>query len=178
MSHWLSGYATLKCCTQLWLLKAAQDDTSLMLTQINAFNSFLAQVTSSSSKRPCCLIHDWANKATQICAAKAYMTEFSNKCACSKAIEKNTNPQVSVLSSGAGQRPVKTKTDREGTFVWKRKQKKAAVNKNMHVGLGRQLKETKAILAEEDVPIDCSALCTQELPENIFQRLFFLLLWV
>ena len=46
----------------------------------------------------------------------------------------------------------------------KKKQKKAAVNKNMHVGLGRQLKEAKAILVEEDVPINCSPPCTQELP--------------
>ena len=40
------------------------------------------------------------------------------------------------------------------------------VNKNMHVVLGRQLKEAKAILAQEDVPIDFSPPCTQELPEE------------
>ena len=60
-------------------------------------------------------------------------------------------------------RPSKTKTGIEGTFVQKKKCKKADVNKNMHVGLRRQLKEAKAILAEEDVPIDCSPPCTQEL---------------
>ena len=57
---------------------------------------------------------------------------------------------------------MKAKTGIEGTFVSKKKQKKAAlnVNKSMHVGLGGQLKEAKAILAEEDVPIDCSPPCT------------------
>ena len=44
------------------------------------------------------------------------------------------------------------------------------MNKNMHVGLARQLKKAEAILAEEDVPIDCSPPCTQELPEEISQR--------
>ena len=41
----------------------------------------------------------------------------------------------------------------------KKKQKKAAVNKNMHVGLRRQLKEAKAIQADKNVPIDCSPPC-------------------
>ena len=72
--------------------------------------------------------------------------------------------------------PVKTKTGIEGTFVWKKKQKKAAVNvnKNMHVGLGKQLKEAKAVLAEEDVPIDCSPPCTQEFPEENFSEVVLL----
>ena len=99
-----------------------------------------------------------------------FMVEFSNKHAHYEAIEENTNPKVFVLYSGARRRPVKTKTGIEWTFVQKRKQKKAAVNKNMHVGLGRQLKEAKAILAEEDVPIDCSPPCMQELPEEKFPR--------
>ena len=81
------------------------------------FNSFLSQVTSSSSKGPCFLTHDRANKATQIHTAKAYMAEFSNKHAHSKVIEENTNPQVFVPSSGARHRPVKTKTGKEGTFL-------------------------------------------------------------
>ena len=38
----------------------------------------------------------------------------------------------------------------------------------MHVGLGRQLKEAKVILAEEDVPIDFPSPCAQELSEEIF----------
>ena len=38
----------------------------------------------------------------------------------------------------------------------------------MHVGLGRQLKEAEAILAEADVPIDYSPLFTQELPQENF----------
>ena len=81
-------------------------------------------------------------------------------------------------SGSARHRPAKTKTGIEGTFVKKKKQKKAAANKNMHVGLGRQLQEAKAILAEEDVPIDCSPPCTQELPEENVPELFFFLLWV
>ena len=56
----------------------------------------------------------------------------------------------------------------------KKKQKKAALNKNMHVGLGRQLKEAKAILTEEDLPIDCSPPCTQELPEENFPEVVLL----
>ena len=44
----------------------------------------------------------------------------------------------------------------------------------MHVGLGRQLREAKAILAEEDVPIDCSPPCTQELPEENFPDIVLL----
>ena len=160
---------------QLWLLEAACNDTSTMLTQIHVLNSFLTQVTSSSGKGPCSLTHERANRATQICTAKAYVAEFSNKCACCESLEKNANPQVFVPSGGERHRPVKTKTDIEGTFVWKKKkQKKAAVNKNMHVGLGRQLKEAKAILAEEDVPIDCSLPCTQELPEENFPEVVLL----
>ena len=38
----------------------------------------------------------------------------------------------------------------------------------MHVGLGRQLKEAEAFLAEEDVPIDSSPPCSQELPQENF----------
>ena len=77
-------------------------------------------------------------------------------------------------SSGARHRPVKTKTGIEGTFCEKKKQKKAAVNKNMHVGLGRQLKEAKAILAQEDVLIDCSPPCTQEPPKENFLEVVLL----
>ena len=46
----------------------------------------------------------------------------------------------------------------------------------MHVGLGRQLKETKAILAEEnaDVSIDCSPPCVQEPPEENFPEVVLL----
>ena len=60
----------------------------------------------------------------------------------------------------------------------KKKQKKAAVNKIMHVGLGRQLKEAEAILAEEDVQIDCYPPCTQELPEGNFPEVVMLAVWV
>ena len=104
-----SGNAMLNHCTQLWLLEAAKDDTSTMVTQINEFNSFLVQVIFSSGKGPCSLTHDRANKATQIHAAKAYVAEYSNKYAHSKAIEESTNPQAFVPSSGARHRSVKTK---------------------------------------------------------------------
>ena len=112
-----SGNVMLKLHTQFQLLEDAEDDMSTMLTQINKFNSFLVQVTSSSNKGPCSLTHDRENKATQTCAAKAYVAEFSNECSHHKAIEENTNPQVFVPCSGARQRPVKTKTGIEGTFV-------------------------------------------------------------
>ena len=173
-----SGNSTLKHCMQLWLLEAAWDDTSTMLTQIHKFNSFLTQVTSSSGKGPCSLTHNRANTATQICRAKAYMAEFTNKHAHSKAIEENTNPQVFVPSSGARHRPVKTKTSIEGTFVWKRKQKKAAVNKNMHVGLGRQLKEAEAILQKKMSQLTGLLPVLRNCLNKISQRLFFLPLWV
>ena len=42
------------------------------------------------------------------------------------------------------------------------------MNKNIHIGLGQQLKEAEAILAEEDVPIDCSPPCSQELSQENF----------
>ena len=42
------------------------------------------------------------------------------------------------------------------------------MNKNIHIGLRWSLKETEAILAEEDVPIDCSPPCSQELPQENF----------
>ena len=46
----------------------------------------------------------------------------------------------------------------------------------MHVGLGRKLKEVKAILAEENanVSIDCSSPHGQELPEENFLEGFLL----
>ena len=117
------GNSLLKCHMQLWLLEAAHHGASTMLTQIHKFNSFLAQVTSSSGKGPCSLTHDRTNRDTQICTAKAYMAPFSNKHACSEAIEENANLQVFVLSGGARHRHVKTKTGLEGTFVQKRKRK-------------------------------------------------------
>ena len=114
--------------------------------------------------------HERANRATQISAAKAYNTEFSNKDAHSAALEENANPQVFVPFGGARHRPTKTKTGIEGTFVQKKKQKKSSVNKNIHIGLGRQLKEAEAILAEEDVPIDCSSSLFSGTPSGKFPR--------
>ena len=109
---------------QLWLLEAAPDDTSAMFTQIQEFKSFQAQATSSSGKGPCCLMHDMANRATQICVAKAYMAEFSNKHAPCKALEKDGNPQVFMPSGGARHRPAKTKTGIDRTIVKKRNRQK------------------------------------------------------
>ena len=83
----------LKCGTQVWLLEAAGDDTSTMLTQINEFHSFLGKATSSSGKGACSITCDRVHRTTQIHAAKAYATEFSNKHARCKAIEENTNPE-------------------------------------------------------------------------------------
>ena len=65
-----SGNAVLECHTQLWLLEAAQDDTSTMLTQINEFHSFIVQASTSSGRGPCSLAHDRADRNTQICAVK------------------------------------------------------------------------------------------------------------
>ena len=112
-----SSNSTLKCYMQLCLLEAAHNGTSTMLTQIHRFKSFLTQVTSSSSKGPCSLTHERANRATQICAPKAYVAEFSNKHAHCETLEENVNPQVFVPSGGARHRPAKTKTGIEGTFV-------------------------------------------------------------
>ena len=53
-----SGNSMLKCCMQLWLLEAAHDDTSTVLTQIQEFESFLTQMTSSHGKSPCSLTHE------------------------------------------------------------------------------------------------------------------------
>ena len=111
-----SGNCTLKWCMQLWLLEAAHDDTSTMLTQIHEFKSFLTHQTSSG-RGPCSVTHKRADIATQIHAAKAYATVFNNNGACSAALQENTNPQVFVPSSGARHRPIKTKTGIEGTFV-------------------------------------------------------------
>ena len=47
-----SGNSMLKHCMQLWILEAAHNDTSTMLTESPKFNSFLTQVTSSSGKGP------------------------------------------------------------------------------------------------------------------------------
>ena len=48
------------------------------------------------------------------------------------------------------------------------------MNKHLPVGLGRQLNKAEAILAEEDVPIDCFPPCTQELPEENFPEVVVL----
>ena len=107
----------LKWHTQLWLLEAACNDTSTMLTQIHEFKSFLAHMASSSGKGPCFLTHERPNRDTQICAAKGYVAECSNKGAHCEALEENANPQVFVPLGVARHRPAKTKTGIEGTFV-------------------------------------------------------------
>ena len=72
--------------------------------------------------------------------------------------------------------PLKTKTGIEGTFLHKKKPNKEVVNvnKTMHVGLGRQLKEAKVILTEEDAPSDCFPPCRQELPKGNFLEVVLL----
>ena len=117
---------------QLWLLKAACNDTSTMLMQLHEFKLFLTQQTSSSDRGPCSLTHERADIANQIHAAKAYAAEFNNKDAHSVALEGNTNPWVFVPSTGTRHRPVKTKTGIQGTFVQKKKQKKSSA-KNIHI---------------------------------------------
>ena len=99
-----------------------------LLTKIHELKSFLTQITSSSGKGPCSLTHERANRGPHVCAAKAYLAEFSNKHAHCEALEENANPQVFVPSGGVRHRPAKTKTGIEWTFVQKREQKKAAVN--------------------------------------------------
>ena len=61
---------------KLWLLEAAHDDTSTMLTQIHEFKSFLTQQTFSSGRDPCSLTCKGMDIVTQIHAAKAYTTKF------------------------------------------------------------------------------------------------------
>ena len=136
---------------QLWLLEAANDNTSTMLTQIHAFKSFMTQQTSSSGRGPCSLICKRANIDTQIPAARAYATEFNNNDAHSAALQENTNPQVFVPSSGARHRPVKTKTGIQGAFVQKKIQKKSTVQKNINIGLAHQIKVAEAILVEKEI---------------------------
>ena len=48
------------------------------------------------------------------------------------------------------------------------------MDKNIHVGLRRQLQEAEANMAEEDGPLDCSSPCTQELPEENFPEVVLL----
>ena len=151
---------------QLWLLEAAYNDTSTMLTQMHEFKSFLTQQTSSSGRGPCSLTHERSDIATQIHAAKVYTTEFNNTNACSAALQENANPQVFVSSSSTRHRPVKIKTGIEGTFVQKKEQMKSSVKKNIHIGLGHKINEAEAILAEKE--IDFSPPCSQVVPQENF----------
>ena len=75
-----------------------------------------------------------------------------------------------VLHSGVGHMPSKKKSI-EGSFVRKNKTKKGkkTVYKNIHSGLRRQLQEAESILVEEDdMPIESSPPCGQELPVEIY----------
>ena len=144
---------------QLWLLEAAHDDTSTMLTQIHEFKSFMTQQTSRG-RGPISLTCKRADIDTQIHAARAYTAEFNNN-ACSAALQENSNPQVFVLSSGARHRPVKTKTGIQGGIFAK---KEINCPKNIHIGLASQIKLAEAILAEKE--INCLPPCSQEPPEE------------
>ena len=92
MLHWLRVVILRSCAACNYGFWRLHEMTHTMLIQIHECNSFLTQVAFSSSKGLCSPTHDRANRATLICAAKAYTTEYSNKCAHSKAIEKKTNP--------------------------------------------------------------------------------------
>ena len=122
-------------CTQLWLLEAACNDTSTMLTQIHEVKAFLSQQTASSGRGPCSQSCGRANIEIQMCAARAYAAEFNNNEAHSMALHENTNPDIFIPSSGARHRPVKTKTSIQGEYVWKKKQKKTTVKKTSHISL-------------------------------------------
>ena len=135
-----------------------------MLTQIHKLKSFLTQQTTSSGRGPCSLSHDRADIETQICAARAYATEFNNNEACFMALHENTNQQIFIPSSGARHRPVKTKTSIQGKYVQKKKQKKTTVKKTSHIGLAHQITVAEAILAEKE--INCSPPCSQGPPED------------
>ena len=149
---------------QLWLLEAAHDDTSTMLTQIHEVKSFLTQQTASSSRGPCSLSHDRADIETQLHAAGAHAAKFNNNEAHSIALHENTNPQIFIPSSGARHRPVKTKTSIQGEYVQKKKQKKTTVKKTSHMGLIHQITVAEAILAEKENK--CSPPCSQGHPED------------
>ena len=76
--------------------------------------------------------------------------------------EENSNPQVSVPSSGVRHRPSKRKSI-GGTAVNKNKSKKerGKVCRNIHVGLERQIQEVILTIAEEnaDAPIESVRKC-------------------
>ena len=147
-----SGNSTLKWHTQLWLLEAACDDTSTMLTQIHEVKLFLTQQTASSSRGPCSLSCEMADIETQICAARGYAAEFNNNDACSAALQENTNPQVFIPSSGARHRPVKTNYKHTGSICTKKETKeKKTVKKTSHIGLAHQITVAEAILAKKEV---------------------------
>ena len=158
-----SGNSTLKRHTQLWLLEAACDDTSTMLTQIHEVKAFLSQQTVSSGRGPCSQSHGRADIEIQMRAARAYAAEFNNK-AHSVALHENTNPDIFIPSSGARHRPVKTKTSIQGEYVWKKKQKKTTVKKTSHISLAHQITLAEGILTEEE--INCSPPCSQEPHED------------
>ena len=130
-----SGNSTLKWCTQLWLLEAACNDTSTMLTQIHEVRSFLTQQTASISRGLCSLSYGRADIEIQMCVARAYAAKFNNNEAHSTALHENTNPQIFIPSSSARHRPVKAKTSIQGEYVQKQKQKKTTVKKTSHIGL-------------------------------------------
>ena len=156
-----SGNAILKFWAQIWLLEATQDDTVSTVTQIEEFKSFIVQATTSSGRGLSSLTCDRADRSTQIFTMKTYVAEFINKHAQQEVAKENNNPQVFLQASGVRHRPLKRKSI-EGAFVNnKLKKGRANVYQTMQPGFGRQLQETKSILAEEnaDVPIDNSPPC-------------------
>ena len=125
-----SGNSTLKWHTQLWLLEAARNDTSTMLTQINELKAFLSQQTASSGRGPCSQSRGRADIEIQMRVARVYAAEFNNNKARSATLHENTNPDIFIPSSGARHRPVKTKTSIQDEYVQTKKQKKTTAKKN------------------------------------------------
>ena len=126
-----SGNSTLRWRTQLWLLEAAHNDTSTMLTQIHEVKSFMAQQTASSSRGPCSLSHGRADIEIQMHVQLECMQPNSTmKSARSVALHENTNPEIFIPSSGARHRPVKTKTSIQGKYIQKKETKENNCQKN------------------------------------------------
>ena len=130
-----------------------------MLTQIHEVKSFLTQQTASSSRGPCSPSRGRADIEIEMHVARVYAAEFNNNEARSTALHENTNPEIFILSSGAGHRPVKTKTSIQAKYVQKKKQKKTTVKKTSHIGLTHQITVAEAILTEKE--INCSPPCSQ-----------------
>ena len=84
----------------------------------------------------------------QMHVARPYAAEFNNNEARSMALHENTNAEIFIPSSGARQRPVKTKTSIQGEYVQKRN--KESCPKTSHIGLAQQITLAEGILTEKE----------------------------